>query len=193
VSMRGEWCYFGKYFTPEQCNKILEDGLKIPAQDAKLGVAGMSDYSNDDYRKSKIRFIQSNNPDFTWLFDELWKMGMQANRDWFNFHITNLSYIQLAEYDESYQGEYKKHHDVFWVNNDNYHRKLTCVIQLTDSSEYEGGDFEMYDLNQYPDKDEMRTQGTAVFLPSFIPHAALPVTKGKRYSLAVWYEGNKWQ
>jgi PKHD-type hydroxylase len=191
--MKGEWAYFKEYFTPEQCGKILEDGLKLPAQDAKLGVAGMNDYSNDDYRKSKIRFIQQgNHPQFQWLFNELWLMGMQANRDWFNFHITNLSFIQLAEYDESYSGEYKKHHDVFWVNNDIYHRKLTCVIQLTDPSTYEGGDFEMYDLNQYPNKDEMRTQGTAIFLPSFIPHAALPVTKGKRYSLAVWFEGPKW-
>jgi PKHD-type hydroxylase len=191
--MRGEWCYFGKYFTPEQCNRILENGLKIPAQDAKLGVAGMNDYSNDSFRKSKIRFIQSDNPDFKWLFDELFKMGMQANKDWFNFHITNLSYIQLAEYDESYQGEYKKHHDVFWVNNDSYHRKLTCVIQLTDPSEYEGGDLELFELSEYPNKDELRQQGTAIFFPSFIPHQAHPVTKGKRYSIAVWFEGDKWK
>jgi PKHD-type hydroxylase len=191
--MKGEWCYFKNYFTPEQCDKILRDGLELPAQDAKLGVAGMSEYSNDDYRKSKIRFIQQeNHPQFQWLFDELWKMGMQANRDWFNFHITNLSFVQLAEYDESYQGEYKKHHDVFWINNDNYHRKLTCVIQLTDPSTYEGGDFEMYDLNEGPNKEELRTQGTVIFLPSFINHAALPVTKGTRYSLAVWFEGPKW-
>jgi PKHD-type hydroxylase len=191
--MRGEWAYFGKYFTPEQCSKILENGLKIPAQDAKLGVAGMNDYSNDSFRKSKIRFIQSDNPDFKWLFDELFKMGMQANKDWFNFHITNLSYIQLAEYDESYQGEYKKHHDVFWVNNDSYHRKLTCVIQLTDPSEYEGGDLELFELSEYPNKDELRQQGTAIFFPSFIPHQAHPVTKGKRYSIAVWFEGDKWK
>lgn len=190
--MKGEWCYFKSYFTPEQCDKILSDGLELPAQDAKLGVAGMSEYSNDEYRKSKIRFIQQqNHPQFQWLFDELWKMGMQANRDWFNFHITNLSFVQLAEYDESYSGEYKKHHDVFWINNDNYHRKLTCVIQLTDPATYEGGDFEMYDLTQYPDRNEIRTQGTAIFLPSFINHAALPVTKGTRYSLAVWFEGPK--
>ena len=191
--MRGEWCYFGKYFTSEQCNKILEDGLKLPAQDAKLGVAGMNEYSNDSHRKSKIRFIQSDNPDFQWLFDDLWKMGIQANREWFNFHVTNLSYIQLAEYDESYQGEYKKHHDIFWVNNDKYHRKLTCVIQLTDPSQYEGGDLELFELAQYPNKEELRQQGTAIFFPSFIPHQAHPVTKGKRYSLAVWFEGNKWQ
>jgi PKHD-type hydroxylase len=191
--VRGEWAYFKNYFTPEQCDKILQNGLELPAQDAKLGVAGMNDYSNDDYRKSKIRFIQqANHPQFSWLFDELWKMGMQANRDWFNFHITNLSFVQLAEYDASYSGEYKKHHDVFYINNSEYHRKLTCVIQLTDPSTYEGGDFEMYDLNEYPNKEELRTQGTVIFLPSFIPHAALPVTKGTRYSLAVWYEGPKW-
>lgn len=191
--MKGEWCYFKNYFTPEQCDKILSDGLELPAQDAKLGVAGMSEYSNDEYRKSKIRFIQQQNHlQFSWLFDELWKMGMQANRDWFNFHITNLSFVQLAEYDELYSGEYKKHHDVFWINNDNYHRKLTCVIQLTDPATYEGGDFEMYDLTQHPNKEELRTQGTAIFLPSFINHAALPVTKGTRYSLAVWFEGPKW-
>lgn len=192
--MRGEWCFFHRHFTPEQCSKILEDGLQLPVQDAKLGVAGMSEHEPGDYRKSKIRFIQqANHPQFQWLFDELWKIGSQANRDWFNFHITNLSFIQLAEYDESYQGEYKKHHDVFYINNDKYHRKLTCVVQLTDPVTYEGGDFEMYDLNEYPNKEDLRTQGTAIFLPSFITHAALPVTKGTRYSLAVWFEGGKWQ
>ena len=47
------------------------------------------------------------------------------------------------------------------------------------------------EMNEYPNKEEMRTQGTAIFLPSFINHAALPVTKGTRYSLAVWFEGPK--
>jgi PKHD-type hydroxylase len=52
----------------------------------------------------------------------------------------------------------------------------------------------MYDLSQNsPDKEEIRQQGTAIFLPSFISHAALPVTKGTRHSLAVWMEGPKWR
>jgi PKHD-type hydroxylase len=189
--MKGEWAYFHRHFTPEQCNKIIDLGLKKPHQEATLGVDGNT--VDNNWRKSKIRFIQSNESEFEFLFDAIWKIGIQANREWFNFHVTNLSYIQLAEYDSSYQGEYKKHHDVFWINKDSYHRKLTCVIQLSDPNDYEGGDFEMYDLNQYPNKDEIRQQGTAIFLPSFIPHAAHPVTKGTRYSLAVWFEGNKWQ
>jgi PKHD-type hydroxylase len=190
--MKGEWCYFGRYFSKETCQKILELGLKRPSQDAVLGVDGAT--VDNNWRRSKVRFIQANDPEFQFLFDEIWKMGMQANRDWFNFHITNLSFIQLAEYDSSYQGEYKKHHDVFWINNDKYHRKLTCVIQLSDPNDYEGGDFELFDLTggQYPNKEELRQQGTAIFIPSFTPHQAHPVTKGTRYSIAVWFEGPKW-
>jgi PKHD-type hydroxylase len=74
-----------------------------------------------------------------------------------------------------------------------YHRKLTAVIQLTDPSTYDGGDFELYDITQYPDKTELREQGTVIFMPAFTPHAALPVTRGVRYSLACWFDGKKWQ
>jgi PKHD-type hydroxylase len=191
--MRGEWAYFKARFSPEVCEKILNEGLKLPHQNATLGVDGSA--GNDGYRKSVTRFIQNTGTTFEFLFDDIWKMALQANREWFNFHITNVSYIQLAEYSHEYQGEYKKHHDVFWINGDeHYHRKLTCVIQLTDPSTYEGGDLELYDLCQnHPDKQELRTQGTAIFFPSFVPHAALPVTKGTRHSLAVWLEGPKWR
>jgi PKHD-type hydroxylase len=192
--MNGEWCYFRSYFTPGVCKYILDLGLKLPAQDATLGVAGEN--QDNSYRRSKIRFIQKDNPDFQFLFDELWKMARLANNDWFNFHLSDITYLQLAEYDSSYIGEYKKHHDVFWMNNDpKLHRKLTCVLQLTDPSEYEGGDFELYDLTsgQYPNKQEIKEQGTAVFIPSFITHAALPVTKGTRYSIAAWFDGPKWR
>jgi PKHD-type hydroxylase len=190
--MNGEWCYFKQHFSKEQCETILKEGLKIPAQDAKLGPEGNN---ANDYRKSKIRFLLPNtNPKLDFLWNDIWNMGTQANNEWFNFHINRLSFIQLAEYDESYQGEYKKHKDVFWMNNDpTHHRKLTCVIQLSDPSTYDGGDFEIYDTSNLPDKEEIRTQGTALFIPSFIEHAALPVTKGTRYSIAVWFDGPKWR
>lgn len=189
--MNGEWCYFKSRFSKEDCDKILKLGLQIEPKEASLGVAGLNENQNTDYRRSKVRFIQSDNTDFQFVFDEIWKMGITANRQWFNFHITNLSFLQLAEYDESYQGEYKKHEDIFWINNDNFHRKLTCLIQLSDPNDYGGGAFEVYDLTQYPDANAIRQQGTAIFIPSFTTHAALPVTKGRRYSLAVWFEGPK--
>ena len=89
--MNGEWCYFKQRFSKEQCELILEHGLKLPEIDAKIGVKG--DLVVDETRRSKVRFIQSLDPNFTFLFDEIWRMGIQANADWFNFHVTKLSFI----------------------------------------------------------------------------------------------------
>ncbi len=51
------------------------------------------------------------------------------------------------------------------------HRKLSFICQLTDPEEYEGGDFEMQPLHLgAPDKEQVKTQGTALIFPSFIVH-----------------------
>ena len=190
--MRGEWCYFERAFSPELCNYILEKGLQLPVQDATLGVSGEN--KRDDYRRSKVRFIQRDNPDFEFLFDTMWKLAMVANDEWFDLHISKITYIQLAEYDESYQSEYKEHHDVFWMNGDpKYHRKLTAVVQLSDPLTYEGGNLEICNPAIPPNPEHVRSQGTAFFFPSLLPHRATPVTKGTRYSLACWFDGPKWR
>ena len=189
--MLGEWCFFKEIFSPEECSKIIELGLKLPAEKAKLGVDG--NVTMDNVRRSVIRFIPKEDPNFEFLFDTLWKMAIHANNDWFNFHITRLNYIQLAEYDSKYEGEYKRHNDVFWINKDPvYHRKLSAVVQLTDPSTYKGGDLKLYSQPE-PKKEDIRSQGTTVFFPSFLDHQAQPVTEGKRYSLACWFEGPKWR
>ena len=36
-------------------------------------------------------------------------------------------------------------------------------------------------------------QGTLVLFPSYTLHEVKPVTKGVRYSLVGWYEGNYWR
>lgn len=191
--MNGEWAYYKSHFTPEECQKILDDSASLPVQRANMGVNG--EVRQEEYRRSDIKFIQKGDERFTWLYDKLWKMLIEVNDQWFNFHISKVDYVQLAQYSEKELGEYKKHHDVFWMNGDpKYHRKLTCVIQLTDPSQYEGGELELYNLAQNaPDVNELRMQGTAIFFPSFIEHAALPVTKGTRHSLAVWFDGPKWR
>lgn len=191
--MIGEWCYFNHAFSSEDCDKILNLGLQLPAKDAELGVAGK--FSDNQTRRSKVRFIQRNlHPQFDFVFRQLWNLAIQANHDFFNFHISKLDYIQLAEYDSSYSGEYKPHIDVFWMNNDpKYHRKITCVVQLTDPSEYDGGDFEVYRTQQPLPKEAIKQKGSAIFIPSFVEHAALPITRGKRYSLAAWFDGPKWR
>ncbi len=194
MNVKGEWCYFHKYFSADQCKQILDAGLALPDRDAEVGVSGGGGVSvAPEHRRSKVRFIQTSNPDFTWLFDEMWKLAIRANRDFFGFHLTDLGFMQLAEYRDTYLGEYKRHCDVFWINDNQTHRKLSCIVQLTDPAEYEGGDFEVYETTHRLPAERIRDRGTVVLFPSFTYHAALPVTKGTRYSLASWFDGPKWR
>lgn len=190
--MNGEWCYFKSYFDKQTCEDIIANALTIPAQDALVGI-GNDEHVDDETRRSKIRFINTADWKFSKLFDELWKTQIRANQDFFNVHVSNLDFIQFAEYDASYEGEYKAHHDVFWINDSNKHRKLSCVIQLSDPNDYEGGDFEFVGTAATPPANEIREQGTVIFFPSFYMHKANPVLRGTRYSIAAWFEGPKWR
>jgi PKHD-type hydroxylase len=190
--MNGEWCYFNHYFDKETCEKIIADAADIPTQDGILGI-GEGQTVDFSMRRSKIRFVNSDNPKFTWLFDKLWKTALEANRDFFNVHITRLPFIQIAEYDYQDKGEYKEHHDVFWLNNDPiYHRKLSCIVQLSDPEDYQGGDFEITEGCPALDK-ETKNQGSVIYFPSMFRHKANPVLRGTRYSIAAWFEGPKWR
>jgi len=191
--MRAEWTYLKSHFSAEYCKTVLNIALQKETEIAKVGTAGEKD---DGVRRSTLRWIYPEDDKLYYIFDHLWRIANWANDTYFDFHITRLSGLQIAEYKSEDQGEYKKHHDVFWYgNSDNkYHRKLSVVVQLSDPNDYTGGDFEFYELfKEYPPKDELRQQGTVIFFPSFTPHAALPVLSGTRYSIAAWFEGPKWR
>ena len=189
--MKGEWCYFKSYFNKETCERIIQDVQVLPTQDGYVGTDG-GEAVIKETRRSKIRFISSSDWRYQYIFDALWKTAIEANRDFFNIHISKLDYIQFAEYDASYLGEYKEHHDVFWLNNDPvFHRKLSCVIQLSDPNDYVGGELELTET--VPLDPEVKTQGTFIYFPSLFRHRANPVTRGTRYSIAAWFDGPKWR
>lgn len=190
--MKGEWCYFKSYFSKSVCEDIIEKAKKLPSQKASVGDGDLRNF-NEEIRRSEVSFINGSHKDFDFLYDEIWRRAIEANHLMFNFHITKLDFIQFAKYEASENGEYKKHQDVFWINGDPiYHRKLTCLIQLSDPNDYEGGDFELSDISEYPDPVDIRQQGTMIFIPSFVYHQANLVTKGTRYSIAAWIDGPKW-
>ena len=183
--MKWEWAFEKSYFPRSVCELIINQAAVIDPQPAKVG-SGV----DEKIRRSIVRFIP-NERQWQWLFDCLWRLALQSNAH-FGFDITQLGYIQLAEYRASESGEYKTHHDVFWVTDNPLHRKLSCVVQLSDPAAYAGGDLQLYEVPTL-NAVEARQQGSVIFFPSFTRHAALPVTQGTRYSLAAWFEGPKWK
>jgi PKHD-type hydroxylase len=182
--MRSMWQMWKNYMPDSQCDKVVEQALKItPVQATTYG-------NVPDLRRSKIRWIQKSDADWDWLFRDIEYVIKRANTA-FGFDINLFHEIQFTEYDSAYTGYYGWHEDLRWIPQagSNSQRKLSFVLQLSDPSTYTGGDLEFQMNEQSPMPADLRVKGTTIVFPSFIKHRVVPVTSGTRYSLVTWYEG----
>lgn len=190
--MKGEWVYNSSYFSKEDCEKIVTMAMELPEVTPGMGLR--NETKNQDYRRSRVRWVNPyTHPQFEPVVSEFWKFLTRINGDWFGFNVTHLPPLQFTEYKGEYLGEYKSHQDVFWLNDSPRHRKLSIILQLTDPSEYEGGNLILENVEQAPPADMIRKQGSLIAFPSFIYHKLEPVTSGTRHSLVAWFEGPKFQ
>ena len=59
------------------------------------------------------------------------------------------------------------------------------VTLLNDPKEFKGGEMQILNVNE----NFSLKQGYAIFFASFIAHRVLPVTKGMRISMPMWFGG----
>lgn len=182
--MRAFWQFWGSYFSKEQCDEIVNKALTIPSiQASTYGAVS-------DLRSSRVRWIHRGDLSWNWMFTHIENIFRRANGA-FGFDLNYFHEIQFTEYDSAYGGHYGWHEDLLWVprNDSAIQRKLSIVIQLSDPTEYTGGDLQFDMAEEKPDANHLKFQGSAIVFPSFIKHRVTPVETGRRYSLVTWYEG----
>lgn len=163
--------------------------LNLPSNTATIGIEGSDVLSSK--RNSITRWVDPDNSQSRFITDMLWSFTQRANMHAFGFNIDYLRDIQFTEYNTGCY--YDWHYDTFWANPTVYDRKLSVVIQLSNSSEYDGGDFEFgADVPSF-DSSMLRDKGTVLVFPSFLSHRVTPVTRGTRYSLVTWVQGPKFR
>ena len=101
--------------------------------------------------------------------------------------------MQYTIYKGTDEGFYNWHYDTFWAGETTYDRKISVIIQLSNPSDYEGGEFLLEDQYEQPNATELKQRGTVLCFPSFLMHTVKPVTKGIRKSLVAWIEGPKFK
>ena len=139
-------------------------------------------HSDDTIRKSSVIGI-SPNEKTSWIFGRLTDLIHQVNQV-YQFDIKGFyEPLQLAEYAK---GDFFDWHLDFGTGNSS-NRKLSITMQVSDPTDYEGGDLE-FQINNRIEKAP-REMGTVVVFPSFIMHRVTPITKGKRRSLVGWVSG----
>ncbi len=187
------------------CDHIIQHGLSKSESMARTGAYRENKkLSNEEItdlkrkRNSNITWL-----DDPWVYKELHPFIEKANKnagwnfDWdFSEQCQFTKYKLNQYYDwhcDSWNRPYEK------GNTKGKIRKLSMTCQLTDGSEYDGGELE-FDFRQYDPhmRDESKhlqqakeilPKGSIIVFPSFVWHRVKPVTKGVRYSLVMWNLG----
>jgi PKHD-type hydroxylase len=178
---RNTYSYWNNAFSKIECELIIN-----LAKDKGLikGTTFNDEKSKDaQVRDSKIIWLYAND-NLDWAFRRITDIVTNLNERFFKFDLFGiLEGFQFTNYTAP-GGKYGRHVD----SNFNIPvRKLSISIQLTDPTDYEGGELYLYDDEEGTVMD--KTQGTLIMFPSYTLHEVMPVTKGERNSLVSWITG----
>jgi len=175
-----------KLISKEMCEILLRERKKQEEIDALVGYGGATKVVPEK-RISKVVWAPNNH----WIEGLLYNTGLYAcDFARWNFAVGRPQQVQLTKYEVD--GHYDWHEDQDFLAPHNVpFRKISVVAMLSDSSEFEGGEFEI----KHMDGTATLTlqQGDVVVMPSFLTHRVKPVTKGVRYSAVCWITGPRMQ
>ena len=207
MNLSNYFWYFKSALTPKFCDDVIKYALSKEETIARTGGFDKPALSKDDIkniqRKRKSDLVWLND---TWIYKELHPYVHEANaRAGWNFQWDRSENCQFTKY--KLHQYYDWHNDPFdkpydkGKDHPDYGkiRKLSMTCQLTDGSEYKGGelefDFRNYDPHMRDESKHIRSvpeilpKGSIVVFPSHLWHRVKPVTRGTRYSLVVWHLG----
>jgi PKHD-type hydroxylase len=172
-------------FTEQELN-WLRDKAKVAEEKAQVGGGG-NGVVNNEIRRSQITWLP-NSPEAEWVFSKLADVAAKLNSQYYDFDLVGFGEpLQLTHYDQSEHGMYGWHQDY----GTGISRKLSMVVQLTDPSEYEGGNLQI--LTGSNPQNVRKQRGLIAVFPSYILHQVTPVTQGNRQSLVAWVSGPRFK
>lgn len=113
----------------------------------------------------------------------------QTNEENFGYDLYNLkdtSFINHNTYSEINKDNYDWHVDR--STNLLMDCKLTALINLS-TEKYEGGKFLLFNGGEELHVSELDNPGNAIIFKSNLNHKVTPITKGKRITLTIFYNG----
>lgn len=173
-----EWAWLVDVFGPDELDAIVEMGSRSAL---RPGVTGHG--HRTDVRKSDIGWLYPSEVT-GWVFARLAGAVQAANDQFFGFDLSGMEQgLQFTRY--TAPGEHYDWHIDRGIGQGI--RKLSFVVQLSDPTDYDGGELEIWTGGEPHVAD--RTRGVITFFPSWTMHRVRPVTRGVRYSLVCWVSG----
>ena len=208
MNLSNYFWYFNAALTPKFCDEVIKYALSKEEVMARTG-----GYGDRKLKKEEVKDLKrKRNSDLVWLNDkwiykELHPYVHMANKnagwnfEWDWSESCQFTKYKLNQYYDWHSDPWHKPYNRKDKNAVDHGkvRKLSMTCQLTDGSEYTGGelefDFRNYDPNLRDESKHIRSvpeilpKGSIVVFPSHLWHRVKPVTAGTRYSLVVWHLG----
>lgn len=181
--------WFGEGFNREELEIIYNGVSKIPFTDGVL-IGNPNTSEIKEIRSSSIKWIPKT-PEWEWLYKKIMDLATEANDNLWKFNLISApELIQYTEYYDTADGHYDWHQDI--GPGTASHRKVSITVQLSDPSEYEGGDLQIW-----PGGNNISTAskgaGVVFIFPSYMMHRVTKITKGTRRSFVLWVGGDHYR
>jgi PKHD-type hydroxylase len=170
-------------FTDQELDWLQDQAIRAD-QRAQVGGNPAED-SLSKIRRSQVSWLNKSQ-NTSWVFEKLAHIVSALNAQYYRFDLSGFGEaLQLTNYDQSEHGMYGWHID--FLGNTGPSRKLSVVLQLSDPSNYEGGNLQV--MTSGEPNTVRKQRGLVAVFPSYVLHQVTPVTKGSRQSLVAWITG----
>jgi PKHD-type hydroxylase len=167
-------------FNEEECDFIKNLNENLERHESKVNWGAKNNHKRD----TDLFWLNGNESSF-WIFDRIIDLLANVNQNHFRYELDGkIRAFQLGRYRNN-QG-YEWHQDL--GSNNESRRKLTISIQLSKSSDYDGGELQFFRSENEP-AICTKEIGSVTIFPSWMLHRVTQITKGERWSLANWIEG----
>ena len=180
-----QWFTHTPFLSNEQCDDVIkklqeETNWVSGYEGAHIVNANEKSFDNivKDRTFVELYAFQNTKHDYTWINDKLEPYVELLNKQVWNFNISGVSKdLKALKYSGSDRFDWHADYDKGKVSTN----KLTCLIQLSDESEFEGGDLHFAFANDGEFFKTPYKKGYVLIFPSIISHMVTELTSGERY------------
>jgi PKHD-type hydroxylase len=180
----GSVAYWENFLAPEEINLLLAQPEWLNMQDGVINTGGQAPVTDETIRKTKVAWLDTK-PELETIWGKFASVTAEVNAQFFHFDLDGFyEPMQICLYEEQTLGHYDWHTD---VGPGMANRKISVVVQLSDPSDYTGGELNLNGGNGIITAP--KEKNTVIIFPSFVLHRVTPVLTGIRKSLVTWVAG----